>query len=157
MSLNDIFPVPPKPIDMSEIKTKEKESNPVNTSKGEIVKATVVLYLILMGTWQTGWNVFCFVKPDATTFKNLKGMEAKERAYMEAYLDACSMGNYFENKENKCAIAGSAVATLIKGEAVIAQVGSYSVPLSKQEERKALEAQAEATEEQPGNAQSPAN
>lgn len=125
-------------------KVRENIKGLYKMSKIQTIKSAFVMYLLFMGAWQTTWNVYSFLRPEATTFKNLKGMEPTRRAYMEAYLDACSMGNYFENKMNKCEVAGSALATLIKGESVIADIGLEPLPLSKTDQHKTWEQEAEA-------------
>lgn len=125
----------------------------MNLTKFEILKHACILYLLIAGAWHTGWNVYCLVKPDATVFKNLKGMPSTDRAYMENYLEACGMGNWFENKENKCSVAGAALATLIKGQPVIADIPKDS--LAGSDERRGWEQQAQASEIPSGNAKSP--
>lgn len=161
MALDTLYPEAPKAIDLREVEKPEKAPlkvtllkmegvKPMNTTHFEIFTKAIGYYLMLSGFWATGWGAYSYISPDDTVYKNLKGVAVNDRAYLKAFLDDCAMTNYFERKWDKCQVSASALATLIKGEPVIANVKNGEWRLSDEP------AKEPSSEAQPGNAESPA-
>lgn len=151
--LNTIYPESPKEINFQVEETKVVKEEDNQMEKMTILWKSCQYGLILIGLAQvltSGWAVFA---PDATTYKNLKGMAATDRAYIKQILNNCGSSNYFADNSDSCQISTSALATLFKGEAVIAHIDLDKLPNSK---HATYEAEADAAETPPGNEQSPA-
>jgi hypothetical protein len=154
--LNQIFD---KPMDfdlrpITKRKVKGNKRMEVVSKTKVIVKACEYM-LIMVGFAHVAFSAWAMVAPDATVYRNLKGMPATDRAYIKQILANCLSTNYFADESDSCEISKSALATLFKGEAVIAQIELDRLPESK---RSSYEAQAEAAtvESYQGNEQGPA-
>jgi len=151
-ALDILYPQTPTALNVEVIKQKGVKTMEA-IGKRKLFMLACQYGLILIGAANVALSVWATLEPDATIYKNLRGMDPTARAYIKQILSSCGSSNYFATNSDSCEISTAALATMVKGEAVIAKFRPARLPSSSPEFHEPM---ADAEETTLGNEQSPA-